>query len=280
MSSAFDAVGDVVGSVFDAGGNLVSKAVDVIEETGNFVGDVVSEIDFDDALQAYIQTGGNQWAALWAATPGDEKIGYDYGKKESSGGYYEPKYTFEEGSDRPFQVSFMPGEQGGIPDDINIGNIPPGIYDTFGNVATNVIQKLQRQNQSPEIAQKVVGSMGNILADISTGKYSKSPAAEYNTRSVLDAYYNGKDGSLGNDILNRYGEAKKKVAEYVSTPSSVFGEVALQGNPFYNFMQQRDIGKNTQDAQNIFGSFLSNMPQSQQTQPNIFEPYLQEKGIV
>jgi hypothetical protein len=49
----------------------------------------------------------------------------------------------------------------------------------------------------------------------------------------------------------------------VETPSSVFGEVALQGNPFYNFMQQRNIGQ-----------------QQQMGQSNLFEPYLQQQGIV
>tara|TARA_E500000318_G_C3494799_1_gene185914 strand:- start:9 stop:839 length:831 start_codon:yes stop_codon:yes gene_type:complete len=276
MSGAVDAVGDVVGSVLDTAGDVVSEA-------GDFVGDVVSEIDFEDALKTYIQTGSVE-AAIWAATPGDEKIGYDYGVKggsdNDSGGGVEPSYTFEEESDQPFQVSFMPGDQPDIGGP-NIGSpFDPSLYDQFGQVATNVVNRLKDKNESPQIAQNVVNTMSGILSDVASGKFSKSPAAEYNTRSVLDAYYNGKDGSLGNDILNRYGEAKKKVAEYISTPSSAFGEVALQGNPFYNFMQQRDIGKRVQNVQNIFGGFLSNMPQSQQTQPNIFEPYLQEKGIV
>lgn len=276
MSGAVDAVGDVVGSVLDTAGDVVSEA-------GDFVGDVVSEVDFEDALQTYIQTGSVE-AAIWAATPGDENIGYDYGVKggsdNDSGGGVEPSYTFEEESDQPFQVSFMPGDQPDIGGPSIGSPLDPSLYDQFGQVATNVVNRLKDKNESPQIAQNVVNTMSGILSDVASGKFSKSPAAEYNTRSVLDAYYNGKDGSLGSDILNRYGEAKKKVAEYISTPSSAFGEVALQGNPFYNFMQQRDIGKRVQNVQNIFGGFLSNMPQSQQTQPNIFEPYLQEKGIV
>ena len=63
-------------------------------------------------------------------------------------------------------------------------------------------------------------------------------------------------------LIVRYGEAKKKVAEYTSTPSSVYGELALQGNPFYNFMQQRKIGQSTTPPQGLF------------------DTYLQEKGIV
>ena len=283
MSGIGSAIGDVVGSVFDTAGNLVEKAVDVIEETGDFVGDVVSEIDFEDALQAYIQTGGNQWAALWAATPGDEKIGYDYGKKESSGSYYEPHYTFEEGSDQPFQVNFAPGNE--MPD-LNIPGTTigsptdPTIYDRFGKMATDVVQKLQRQNQSPAIAQNVIGSMGGILGDIASGKFSKSPASEYNTVSVLKSYADGAKSNLSAGLLNDYATAKRKVAEMVETPSSPFGEVALQGNPFYNFMQQRDIGKRNLEANNIFSNFLQTMPQSQQVQSGLFEPYLQEQGIV
>jgi len=257
MSGAIDTVGDVVGGVLDTAGDVISEGAD-------FVGDVASEIDFEDALQTYIQTGSVE-AALWAATPGDEKIGYDYGVKggsdNDSGTQPQPTYTFEETADQPFQVSFMPGESGGMPDQPYDPN-QPSLYDLFGNVATNVISKLRSDNQSPQIAQNVVGSMGGILADVASGKFSKSPASEYNTRSVLKSYYNGSEGSLGADILNNYANAKKKVAEYTSTPSSVFGEVALQGNPFYNFMQERNIGQSTTPPQGLF------------------EPYLQEKGIV
>jgi hypothetical protein len=256
MSGAVDAIGDVVGGVLDTAGDIVSEA-------GNFVGDVVSEIDFEDALQTYIQTGSIE-AAIWAATPGDEKIGYDYGVKggSDSGGSVQPTYTFEESSDQPFQVGFAPGESGGMPDQPYDPN-QESLYDIFGDVATNVVNKLRADNQPAQVAQNVIGSMSGILADVAAGKFSKSPASEYNTRSVLKSYYEGADNTLSSGLLNDYATAKRKVAEMVETPSSVFGEVALQGNPFYNFMQQRNIGQ-----------------QQQMGQSNLFEPYLQQQGIV
>lgn len=267
MSGAIDTVGDVVGSVLDTAGDIVSEGAD-------FVGDVVSEIDFEDALQTYIQTGSVE-AAIWAATPGDEKIGYDYGVKggsdNDSGSQPQPTYTFEETADQPFQVSFMPGEQGGVPDDVTIGGVPKGIYDAFGNIATNIIQDLKSKSDADnsqaqiygDSSRQLVNSFSGILADVASGKYSKSPASEYNTRSVLDAYSNQNiESSLSAGLLSNYNEAKKKVAEYTSTPSSVYGELALQGNPFYNFMQQRKIGQSTLPPQGLF------------------DTYLQEKGIV
>ena len=105
--------------------------------------------------------------------------------------------------------------------------------------------------------------MSGILADVAAGKFSKSPASEYNTVSVLKSYADGAKSNLSAGLLNDYATAKRKVAEMVETPSSAFGEVALQGNPFYNFMQQRNIGQQKQTAQS-----------------NLFEPYLQEQGIV
>ena len=256
MSGAVDAIGDVVGGVLDTAGDIVSEA-------GDFVGDVVSEIDFEDALVTYIQTG-NPYAAAWAATPGDEKIGFDYGIQggSDSGGSVQPTFTFEESSDQPFQVGFAPGESGGMPDQPYDPN-QESLYDIFGDVATNVVNKLQRDNQPAQVAQNVIGSMGGILADVAAGKFSKSPASEYNTRSVLKSYYEGANNTLSSGLLNDYATAKRKVAEMVETPSSVFGEVALQGNPFYNFMQQRNIGQ-----------------QQQIGKSNLFEPYLQQQGIV
>lgn len=256
MSGAVDAIGDVVGGVLDTAGDIVSEA-------GDFVGDVVSEIDFEDALQTYIQTGSIE-AAIWAATPGDEKIGFDYGVQggSDSGGSVQPTYTFEESSDQPFQVGFAPGESGGMPDQPYDPN-QESLYDIFGDVATNVVNKLRADNQPAQVAQNVIGSMSGILADVAAGKFSKSPASEYNTRSVLKSYYEGADNTLSSGLLNDYATAKRKVAEMVETPSSVFGEVALQGNPFYNFMQQRNIGQ-----------------QQQIGQSNLFEPYLQQQGIV
>lgn len=240
MSSAFDAVGNVVSKAFDYGGNLIDTVTGTVE-------DLASDIDIKDAALTYITTG-NPYAAAFAATNYDEDLGFN-------------PVTFYNPSTGGF--GFQDVQVGG-------GQMPGTSTDVWNNVAANAINALAKYAQSSpsesqqygQTGQNVLSSMSGILADVASGKYSKSPAAEYNTRSVLDAYYNGSDSSLSGELLNDYGNAKKKVAEIIETPSSQFGQLALQGNPFYNFMQQRNIGQSREPLQGLF------------------EPYLQEKGIV
>lgn len=246
MSGGGGLIGDVVGAVtkpiekaFDYGGELVEKTVGTVS-------DLASDIDIKDAAVTYITTG-NPYAAAFAATDYDEKLGFN------PASFYNPTTG---------TLGFQDPSIGG-------GEMPD-VTRSFDKIASAAINSLaqyaiNRPSEKQQLAQtgnEVLSSMSGILADVAAGKFSKSPASEYNTRSVLKSYYNGSEGSLGADILNNYANAKKKVAEYTSTPSSVFGEVALQGNPFYNFMQERNIGQSTTPPQGLF------------------EPYLQEKGIV
>jgi len=284
-----------ISSVTDAFSSAVKSAAGILGSTAEAVSDVIGDIDVEDAAATFIQTG-NPYLAAFAATDLDEELslvdGMSLGTTPGEDNTYTPQtsYEFDEsGPEDSFSVSFAPGEQGGIPDDVTIGGVPQGIYDAFGNIATNIINDLKTKSDNDNVqaqiygdsSRKLVNSFSGILADVSSGKYSKSPASEYNTRSVLDAYSNqNMNSSLSAGLLNDYNTAKQKVANMVETPSSQFGELAMQGNPFYNFMQQRNIGKAQDAASNIFQNYVANMPQSETPQENIFEPYLQEKGIV
>lgn len=253
MGGVASSIGDVVGSVFDAGSSVVEKAFDyggeLVEKTVGTVSDLASNIDIKDAAITYIMTG-NPYAAAFAATDYDEELGFNPATfyNPSTGGF-------------GFQ-------------DVNVGGGEmPSIFNeqAWNTIASNAINSLadyaqsrpQESQQYGQIGNTVLQSMSGILADVAAGKFSKSPASEYNTRSVLKSYYEGADNTLSAGLLNDYATAKRKVAEMVETPSSAFGEVALQGNPFYNFMQQRNIGQ-----------------QQQIGQSNLFEPYLQQQGIV
>jgi len=242
MGGIASAVGDVVGSVFDAGSS-------VIEKTVGTVSDLAKNIDIKDAALTYIMTG-NPYAAAFAATDYDEKLGFNPATfyNPSTGGF-----GFQD-------VNVGGGEMPSIFNEQAWNTVASKAINSLANYAKSKPQESQEYGQ---IGDTVLQSMSGILADVAAGKFSKSPASEYNTRSVLKSYYEGADDTLSAGLLNDYATAKRKVAEMVETPSSVFGEVALQGNPFYNFMQQRNIGQQQQIAQS-----------------NLFEPYLQEQGIV
>lgn len=242
--------GGFVGDIFDAATNVVEKAFDyggeLVEKTVGTVSDLASDIDIKDAAMTYITTG-NPYAAAFAATDYDEKLGFN-------------PATFYNPTTGGFGFQDV-GVGGGQMPDVT------GSWDRIASTAINSLAQyaMNRPEESQQYAQtgnQVLASMSGILADVAAGKFSKSPASEYNTRSVLKSYMDGSEGSLGSELLNNYANAKKKVAEYTSTPSSAFGEVALQGNPFYNFMQERNIGQSTTPPQGLF------------------EPYLKQQGIV
>lgn len=241
MSSVLDTVSDVVESVGD-----------VVSEGADFVGDVVSEIDFEDALQTYIQTG-DPYAAAWAATPYDEKIGYDYGVKggsdnDSGGGYSEPSfaqpsYTYEEAAEQPFTIGFetptlAPGEW-----ELQTGqsNIPSKIIDVFGNIATDYLSG-QREAAAQDPAssalaqassQAVTQSLSNILADVAAGKYAKTPSLSFFEQAAMDT----TQQPMG--ILSRYDTAKANLSNVIRPP----GLIGMEGRLgiYENYFQERGL---------------------------------------
>ena len=268
MGGVVDSVGDIVGSAFDVISKPIEKAVDysgkLVEKVSGTVSDLAKNIDIKDAALTYITTG-NPYAAAFAATDYDEKLGFNPATfyNPSTGGF-------------GFQ-------------DVNVGGGDmPSIFNeqAWNGIASFAINSLANYSQSApakesqqyaQIGNTVLQSMSGILADVAAGKFSKSPASEYNTRSVLKSYYEGADDSLSAGLLNDYATAKRKIAQMVETPSSAFGELALQGNPFYNFMQQRNIGKQQQIAQsNIFEPYLQNINNTMQT-TNLDQNNISEK---
>jgi hypothetical protein len=203
MSGGGGFIGDIVGGVVGGVGKVVEKAVDysgkLVDKTVGTVADLAKNIDIEDAAKTFILTGGNPYAAAFAATDYDEKLGFN------PASFYNPTtggFGFDTGS------SFMPESTSsvgsiGLPDLISGGGIGGGINRSwsdvidFNQVAKTGIDKLSTFAQrSPEQATqyaqtgtKVLESMNAILADVAAGKYSKSPVSEYNTRSVYGCLF-------------------------------------------------------------------------------------------
>jgi hypothetical protein len=70
-------MGGIVSSIGDALGGAADFVGDVVGGVGNFVGDVASNIDIGDAIKAYVMSGGNPYAAAFAATDFDEELGFN-----------------------------------------------------------------------------------------------------------------------------------------------------------------------------------------------------------
>jgi DNA-binding transcriptional MerR regulator len=75
MGGAFDFVGDII----DTGGDILGGVGDVIGDVAGGIGDLVGDLDLGDALQAFVMSGGNPYAAAIAATGVDESLGFNPG---------------------------------------------------------------------------------------------------------------------------------------------------------------------------------------------------------
>jgi hypothetical protein len=137
MGGVVDTVGDVLGGAADFVG-------DVAGGIGDFVGDVASNIDIEDAVKAYVMSGGNPYAAAFAATDFDEELGFN------PASFYDPVsggFSFAPGN-----VPGGGGYQGGF--------IKTGIegLDTALNVARSgydIYNSLNRTSQSQPMQQQI-----------------------------------------------------------------------------------------------------------------------------
>jgi hypothetical protein len=249
MSGGGGFIGDIVGGV----GDIIGGVGDVVGDVVSGVADVAKNLDIEDAAKTYILTGGNPYAAAFAATDYDEKLGFN------PASFYNPTtggFGFDTGN------SFVAGDN---PFD-QVLNQSVG---AFGDLAKTGIDKLasfaqkspEQATQYAQTGTKVLESMNAILADVAAGKYSKSPVSEYNTRSVMAAYLGSPDSSNTSGLLSDYNNAKTKVNSIISNRSNV-GKLAINESPFYNFLTTNKIG------------------QSQSTQRDIFKPYLQQRGLI
>ena len=254
MSGGGGFVGDIVGGV----GDIIGGVGDVVGDVVGGVADVAKNLDIEDAAKTYILSGGPfnpaaPYAAAVSATGVDDKLGFN------PGSFYNPTtggFGFDTGS------SFMPGDN-------PFNKVLDQQAGAFGDLAKIGVDKLasfaqkspEQATQYAQTGTRVLESMSAILADVAAGKYSKSPASEYNTKSVMAAYLGSPDSSNTSGLLSDYNNAKTKVNSIISNRSNV-GKLAINESPFYNFLTSNKIG------------------QSQGTQRDIFKPYLQQRGLI
>jgi hypothetical protein len=249
MGGVSDFVGDVVGGVGDVVGSVGGAVGDVVGS----VGDAVGNLDIKDAAKAYIMSGGNPYAAAVASTGIDEKLGFNPASfyNPTTGGFgFDTGNSFVAG-DNPFD-QVLNQSIGGFTDLAKMG---------IDKLASYAQSSPDQAPQYAETGNKVVQSMGTILQEIADGKYSKSPASEFNTRSVMAAYYDSPDSSNTAGLLADYNKAKTKVNSIITKPSNM-GKLAINDSPFYNFLQKNKVAF------------------SQNTQPDIFKPYLEKQGLI
>lgn len=190
VDSITDVVSDVVGAAGDIVGGVADIGGDIIDEAGK----VVSDIDIEDAVVTYITTGGNPYATAFAATSGDEKLGFNpaafYDPASGSFGFADPNIY---------------GGGGGMPD----------IFDYPGKsiiepLATSALQSLAQGfvNQSQETKNEL-SNIGNLTLEglsylqdqIASGAFEQTPS--------LSFFENAQ--TPNSNIMNRYSEVKSNI---------------------------------------------------------------------
>jgi len=239
-----------VSSVVDTVSDVVGGAADFVGDVGETIVDEVENLDFQDAAEAFIQTGGNPYAAAWAATSGDEKIGFDYGFDSggTSGGYYdttysEPTFAYDETAEQPFTIGFetptlAPGEWEMQTEQ---SSIPKGLIDVFGNIATEYLagqrEAVAQDPTSSALAQAssqaVTQSLSNILADVAAGKYARTPSLSFFEQAAMDT----TQEPMG--ILSRYDTAKANLSNVIRPP----GLIGMEGRLgiYEDYFQKRGL---------------------------------------
>jgi len=155
-----------------------------VSKIGDVVGDAVKDFDFKDAAQAFVMSGGNPYAAAFAGTSGDEKLGFNPFSFTSGG----------PGTGQPFsfapQSGGFPGTGGGFPgtgggNDFGLsnlfsfapdggsptgetssgggifGNIDPRILEAGVKIGTNILQNKAQEKAQERQADEAYKALKN-----------------------------------------------------------------------------------------------------------------------
>ena len=215
MSSVVDTATDVVSDVVGGVGDAVSGAVDVVGDIGETVVNEVEDYDFEDALATYIQTG-NPYAAAYAGTSGDEKMGFDYGIKGGSD---------NESAPAP-EVSYDPSTD-------SFGFADPKVY---GGDMPNVEAYPGQSIIEPFATKAVQGFAKSALEQdqatqdqmISAGEFEKTPSL---------SFFNAERPQ--SNILSRYDQAKANLNN-IMRPEGLIDSQGRLGI-FENYFEQRGL---------------------------------------
>lgn len=228
MSSAISSVTDVVSDVIGAGGNIVQGGVDilgnVVETGGDFIdeaGKVVSDLDIEDAVTTYVMTGGNPYAAAFAATSGDEKLGFNpaafYDPSAGTFGFADPKVY---GGGMP-GVDVYPGQS----------IIEPFATQALTSLARSALEQDEpTQQQFANVANLTLEGLENLQGMIASGEYEKTPSL---------AFFPQDDTMQTSNIMSRYDMAKANLSNVIRPP----GLVGMDGRLgiYENYFQERGL---------------------------------------
>ena len=226
MSSVIDSATDVVSDVIGAGGNIVQGGVDVlgnvVETGGDFIdetGKVVSDLDFEDAAKTFVMTGGNPYAAAFAATSADEDLGFNpavfYDPSSGGFGFADPNVY---GGGMP-NVEAYPGQS---------------IIEPFATQAVQSFAKSASEQDQP--TQQQLAGLANLTLEGLEGLQGMISAGEFEKAPSLNFFPVEQPQS---NILSRYDQAKASLNDIIKPEGLVDMKERL--GIFENYFEQRGL---------------------------------------
>jgi len=181
LGDVIDTGGDILGGIGDTVGDVAGGIGDVLGDVAGGIGDLVGNLDLADAAKAFIMSGGNPYAAAFAATDLDESLGFNPG-------------------------SFMSGDFSSFGGDL--GGVGGGGFDLsvpdFGGLGD-----LGNFDISEVGSGFDLGNLGENLGDIvDYGDYNQLGDAYDTTKSVLDNLGDLRDYGDYNQIGDAYDTTK------------------------------------------------------------------------
>lgn len=197
MSGGGGFIGDIVDTVTGTVGDIVGGAADVVGDVVDTAGKVVSDLDIEDAVTTYVMTGGNPYAAAFAATSGDEKLGFNPAV------FYDPTSGFGF-ADPNIYGGGMPGVEAYPGQSI----IEPFATQALTSLARSALEQDQpTQEQFANIANLSLEGLKTLQDMIASGEYEKTPSL---------SFYNAERPT--SDIMGRYQTAKANLNNIINPP--------------------------------------------------------------
>lgn len=206
MGSVVSSITDVVGSVVGGAGDILGGAADVVGDVVDAAGKVVSDIDIEDAVTTYIMTGGNPYAAAFAATSADEKLGFNPAV------FYDPSSGF--GFADP---NIYGGGMPGVPSYPGQSIIEPFATQAVTALARSALeQSPSTQQEFANIANLSLEGLQQLQGMIASGEYEKTPSLSFFQRNNVAPTEN---------IMSRYDTAKANLSNVIRPP----GLISMEG---------------------------------------------------
>jgi hypothetical protein len=219
MSSVVKSITGAAKSIVGSAGDLVGDVVDFGEDFIDEAGKVVSDLDIEDAVTTYVMTGGNPYAAAFAATDLDEDLGFN------PAAFYDPSAGTFGFADPNVYGGGMPGVDAYPGQSI----IEPFATQALTGLARSALEQDQStQQQMAGLANLTLDQLSDLQSKIESGVFEQTPSQDFFASAPINS-----------NILGRYDQAKANLSNIIRPPGILGMDERL--GIYENYFQERGL---------------------------------------